>query len=167
MKQLLVIVLILSFDVVPSQEALLGDKERDAIEDVLHTLGLSEEDLGFEKKWATDTIFRLEVVESLLDSPLKAPDYADRAAQLVDSFHNSLAAELSLMAEAIDVEIGTEDTLKLLDEIEEKTAPFRRECPPEVAKAISFKERDCFTVVRLLQLPFHSVCRITSKKLFT
>ncbi len=137
MKRMLAIILILGSGVVLSQETSLGPGEKDAIEDVLRVLGLSVEDLGFEKKWATDTVFRLEVIDSLLDNPLKVPDYADRVTQLVDSLHQSPAAECCIMAEAVGAKIDERDTLEILREIEAKVRSWRSELPPEVARPLS------------------------------
>lgn len=139
MELIFTIVLILNIGVALPEDGSLGNTERNAIEDVVHTLGLSQRDLGFEKKWATDSIFRLKVVESLLDDPLRAPDYADRITKLTDALHNSIPAECCIMAEAIGVKLSVIDTLNILKDIEAEVSHLpRREFPPEIARAISF-----------------------------
>ena len=45
--------------------------------------GMTELELGFDKKWAADSFFRLKVVDDLLDNPLHGPDYCDSSAWAV------------------------------------------------------------------------------------
>ena len=120
-----------------AHESSLGDEERECVKSVLTALGLSHGDVGFEKKWATDSLFRLEAIETLLDDPLRAPDYVDQLTQSVDAFHNSLTAECCIMAEAVDI-TNAADTLRILREIVSRSrAAPTPDVPGEVANILS------------------------------
>ncbi len=47
------------------------------IDSMLAYSGLTKKDAGFEKKWASDTLFQLEVVKRMLDNPFELPDTLD------------------------------------------------------------------------------------------
>lgn len=55
----------------------LDDFSWEKIDSALYYSGLSREDVRFEKKWASDSLFRLSRVELFLDSPLDLPDSID------------------------------------------------------------------------------------------
>jgi len=47
------------------------------VDSALHFSGLTRKDVGFEKKWASDTLFRLSRVNLFLDKSLELPDTID------------------------------------------------------------------------------------------
>jgi len=44
----------------------------------LKILGIKEEELGYEKRWATDTLYRLFIIDSLFEKPLTIPKHLDK-----------------------------------------------------------------------------------------
>lgn len=56
----------------------------------LKILGVEEKELGYEKRWATDTIYRLFIIDSLFKKPLATPKYLDETVLFLKSNKDSL-----------------------------------------------------------------------------
>lgn len=53
----------------------IGEREMEYLEEALGGFHLAPEELGFDKKWATDDTFRLAIVTKLMDDPLRTPAF--------------------------------------------------------------------------------------------
>ncbi len=137
MKRILLLVLVLVSWAMAEAEAPV-DVERDVLNQALEYLGLSERELGFEKKWATDTIFRLDVVETLLDAPLEGLAYADRTADQLEQARDDLVRLTSLMAAGLDCAITSRDTLEIIEQIERQRGLTGLDVPQEAAISLSY-----------------------------
>ncbi len=56
----------------------------------LKILGVNEKELGYEKRWATDTIYRLFIIDSLFEKPLTTPKYLDKTVLFLKNNKDSL-----------------------------------------------------------------------------
>lgn len=56
----------------------------------LEILGVKEEELGYEKRWATDTLYRLFIIDSLFKKPLDVPKYLDENVIFLNTNKDSL-----------------------------------------------------------------------------
>jgi hypothetical protein len=113
-------VLILVTSLATAFESSLPDSEMKYVNQALQAQGIEPNELGFEKKWATDSIFMLKVVKDLLDHPLKTPSYADSAKYLTDKFSDNFPALLLYQAQQLDIPITAKDTIALNKEIAKK-----------------------------------------------
>ncbi|HHS50027.1 MAG TPA: HEAT repeat domain-containing protein [candidate division Zixibacteria bacterium] len=75
------------------------------IDSMLMFAGLTRKDAGFEKKWATDTLFRLEIVGRMLDNPLELPDTLDSWTRFALDNYNSPKAHVPWAFSLIDADI--------------------------------------------------------------
>ena len=101
-------------------ESSLPDSEMKYVNQALQAQGIKPNELGFEKKWATDTIFMLKVVKNLLDHPLQTPNYADSAKYITNALSNNIPALMLYQAKQLDIAISYKDTLLLNREIVKK-----------------------------------------------
>lgn len=62
----------------------------DYIKKGLKVLGIEEKELGYEKRWATDTIYRLFIIDQLFEKPLLTPKYLDEKVLFLNSNKDSL-----------------------------------------------------------------------------
>lgn len=70
---------------------MLDSLDRKLIDSALAILRVNPRELGFDKLWADDDTFRLDVVEYYLNNPLKLPDYVDSSyAQLTSHSRNPM-----------------------------------------------------------------------------
>jgi hypothetical protein len=56
----------------------------------LKILGIKEKELGYEKRWATDTLYRLFIIDSLFAKPLATPKYLDKNVSFLKTNNDSL-----------------------------------------------------------------------------
>ncbi|MEO0088288.1 MAG: HEAT repeat domain-containing protein [candidate division WOR-3 bacterium] len=56
----------------------------------LEVLGIKENELGYEKRWAIDTIYRLFIIDSLFKKPLETPKYLDENVLFLNNNKDSL-----------------------------------------------------------------------------
>lgn len=75
-------------------DASLSDNERAYIGRALEMMNMNEQQLGFEKRWATDSLFRFPIVDTLMNKPLYCFDYADICAAMVESLDGDVAGLL-------------------------------------------------------------------------
>ena len=101
-------------------EPSLPDSEMKYVIQALKAQGIEPNELSFEKKWATDTIFMLKVVKDLLDHPLRTPRYADSAKYITDALSDNFPAVLLYQAQQLDIPITPKDTISLNREIAKK-----------------------------------------------
>lgn len=99
----------------------LGKRESKAILKALAQLKINKEELTFEKKWARDTIFRLKIVDRLMDNPLKVPFYVDSSAQTVESLRDDPCGLLYFMAAQMGISLSKKDTLLIKRKIEKES----------------------------------------------
>jgi len=95
-----------------------GKAEQEQVKKALALQGILEPELGFDKKWATDSFFRLKVVDDLLDHPLHGPDVCDSSAMTVRDAGGNIPALLLFEDQATDVPANAADTLSLNREID-------------------------------------------------
>jgi hypothetical protein len=98
-------------------EPSLGQLEKFKISEALQIQGITEKELGFEKKWATDSGYRLKIVTDLMDNPLKTPDYLDASVLAIDSLNNKIVSELVYLSQQLDIRITNNDVNNLNQEI--------------------------------------------------
>jgi len=98
-------------------EPSFGPKESEYLHSALKMMNMSELDLSFEKKWKEDSIFRLNVVDDLLNNPLRCPRYIDSCAALVESLRTDMTSLLLFEAEQIDVKISPKEVSKIRNRI--------------------------------------------------
>ena len=98
-------------------EPSLGKSDRENINKALQAQGVTEQELSFEKKWATDSGYRLKIVTELMDEPLKMPDYLDASVQAIDTLNNKIVSELVFLSQQLDINITTNDINNLNQEI--------------------------------------------------
>ena len=56
----------------------------------LKILGIKEKELGYEKRWATDTLYRLFIIDSLFKKPLTIPKHLDKNVSFLKTNNDSL-----------------------------------------------------------------------------
>ncbi|MCS7249963.1 MAG: HEAT repeat domain-containing protein [candidate division WOR-3 bacterium] len=56
----------------------------------LEVLGVEEKELGYEKRWATDTLYRLFIIDQIFEKPLLTPKYLDENVLFLNSNKDSL-----------------------------------------------------------------------------
>ncbi len=83
------------------------------LDTALHYSGLTRLDLEFEKKWASDTLFRLPLVENFLDRPLELPDTIDSWTALSIANRDDLPALVGWMFRSIDEKISVKKSRKI------------------------------------------------------
>lgn len=91
-----------------AQSQMLDSLDRVMIDSALALLKLTPEELGFEKTWAEDDTFRLDIVERLLEEPLYFPDYVDETTGIIDSFSGNTGELLSYIGKQLEVDIKVE-----------------------------------------------------------
>ncbi|MEO0097401.1 MAG: HEAT repeat domain-containing protein [candidate division WOR-3 bacterium] len=60
------------------------------IKNGLKILGVEEKELGYEKRWATDTLYRLFIIDSLFKKPLETPKYLDENVSFLNTNKDSI-----------------------------------------------------------------------------
>lgn len=70
---------------IAAQAQMLDSLDKALIDSALTLLKLRPDELGFDKLWADDDTFRLDVVEKYLGDPLAFPGYVDQTTAVVDS----------------------------------------------------------------------------------
>jgi hypothetical protein len=112
MKTLVFLVLaLLTAALVVASDPSLGDRERKYVEDALDILGMDEAELGFEKRWAVDSLFRLSIVDTLMARPLYCLDYADISKDEVENAGGELPGLLAFAANGLGFPGGGDDTV--------------------------------------------------------
>jgi HEAT repeat protein len=103
---------------IPDSLRSFGAEERQQVLNALSLQGITAQELSFEKKWATDSFFRLKVVDDLLDHPLQGPDYVDSAAMLVQEWQDDIPALLVYEAQQTDIPVAFAETIALNRELD-------------------------------------------------
>ncbi len=88
----------------------LGDRERKYVKDALDILGMEEAELGFEKRWAVDSLFRLPIVDTLMARPLYCFDYADISRAEVEAQGGELPGLMAFAASGLGFPSGEIET---------------------------------------------------------
>ena len=96
----------------------LGEREWRYIRDALDMMHIGEEELGFEKRWATDSLFRLPVVDSLMADPLHSFDYADECSEILEDAEGRLDDLLRFECRALGFRTAEERWSGLFDQAE-------------------------------------------------
>ncbi|MCX8015531.1 MAG: hypothetical protein N2748_05875, partial [candidate division WOR-3 bacterium] len=110
--------LLLVFNFSVAEQASLGKIEKDYISKALQIQGISEKELGFEKKYASDSGYRLSVVTDLMDNPLKTPDYLDKSVSEINNFNNKITPQLVFLSQQLDINISNSDVAKINRELD-------------------------------------------------
>jgi len=96
----------------------LDDFARGQIDSALLFSGITKTDAGFEKKWVSDTLFRLPLVELFLDKPLQLPDTIDAWTKLAIESRADLPKLVDWAFASIDEKIPPREYRGLADKIE-------------------------------------------------
>jgi HEAT repeat protein len=84
------------------------------IDTAMYFSGTTPRDAEFEKKWATDTLFRLSIVNRFLDYPLELPDSLDSWTTFMMKNYDNLSELVVWMFKRIDVDFK-KDIMKIID----------------------------------------------------
>ncbi|MEO0075393.1 MAG: hypothetical protein ABIK31_04710, partial [candidate division WOR-3 bacterium] len=95
----------------------LSKADQEEIKKALQIQGITEKELGFEKKWAVDSIYRLKIVTELLDNPMHVPAYLDKSVRTVDSLKQGLSSQSLFLYNQLDIKITNGDIKKIKREI--------------------------------------------------
>jgi HEAT repeat protein len=114
----------------PDSVRSFGPEEREQLKRALSLQGMTEQELEFEKKWATDSFFRLRIVDDLLDHPLHGPDYCDSSAWVVQNLKDNIPALLLFQAQQTDIPIAAGETLALNRELDNEAQKWRGDTIP-------------------------------------
>lgn len=98
-------------------ESSLSKTNREQINNALAIQDITENELGFEKKWSLDSVFRLKIVTDLMDNPLKTPDYLDHSVNYIDKYQSSISKQLLFLSQQLDINITEKDINKLNTEL--------------------------------------------------
>lgn len=128
--------LILATNWLSAFEPSLPDSEMKYVIKALKAQGIEPNELDFEKKWATDSIFMLKVVKDLLDHPLRTPRYADSAKYITDALSDNFPALLLYQAQQLDIPISAKDTISLNKEIARNKTEYK-DLPNSLSQALS------------------------------
>jgi HEAT repeat protein len=128
--------LILATSWLSAFEPSLPDSEMKYVIEALKAQGIEPNELGFEKKWATDSIFMLKVVKDLLDHPLRTPRYADSAKYITDALSDNFPALLLYQAQQLDIPITAQDTISLNKEIARSKIEYK-DLPNSLSQSLS------------------------------
>lgn len=109
----LLLVVIICYAAQPS----LSKTDRGQIDNALAIQGIMQNELGFEKKWSLDSVFRLKVVTDLMDNPLKTPDYLDQSVSYIDKHQTSISKQLLYLSQQLDLKIKDKDINRLEAEL--------------------------------------------------
>jgi len=119
----------------------LDSAEINAVHNGLSILGMKEKELGFYKQWATDSFFRLEAIDHLLDNPLETAGYVDSsAARFIRNERAAFSLAWFQFLET-DVKLGKNDSIRLQKEVKvkaEKAVNGTARLPVRFSRAISF-----------------------------
>lgn len=124
-----------------AQEPSLGEREREYLHQALRGLSIEPHELGFEKKWAIDTLFRVPVVDRMLDRPLELPGYGDSSARIMEELKEDPVSLLSFMALESGVKIRPDDTRRTRSELLRLKRGFEAELkglPEELASPLGW-----------------------------
>ncbi|MFQ5906474.1 MAG: hypothetical protein ACE5JA_07870, partial [bacterium] len=127
-------------------EASLTDEEMRHMQKALEMMNMDEDQLGFEKRWATDSLFRLPIVDTLMSQPLYCFDYGDACAATVESLTGEVAGILQFEAEALGFSKDMSVVESISERIKQRSAPG---LPEELGRALtallsSFEVADAF-----------------------
>lgn len=95
----------------------LDSVARRALDEGLTAQGMTEADLGFFKFWATDSFFRLKVVERLMSHPLAVTPYVESSAAIVGEMETAPQSLVRYLYNEIDVRLTIQDSARLGREI--------------------------------------------------
>lgn len=87
----------------PAAAQMLDSLDRALIDSALKLINIKPEELGFDKLWAEDDTFRLDIVEHLLNNPLDLPDYVDMTTNIIDTF--SISKDIKPFIKFIDEQL--------------------------------------------------------------
>ncbi len=118
----------------------LGDETMSALEHGLDALGIRPAELTYHKQWATDSFFRLQAVDYLLDNPLEVAAYVDSFAEQFLDNRESLVRRTWLQWVETDVELRGRDSTRLRREVEvaaRDTVPGTGMLPEPLGRAVN------------------------------
>ncbi|MCS7258767.1 MAG: HEAT repeat domain-containing protein [candidate division WOR-3 bacterium] len=92
---------------------ILTDEETAFLIRSLKIHGISEWELGFEKKWVSDSIFMLSAVKQLMDNPLKTPIYLENTKNKLEMLKEDLPTLLLFLNKNLDINITLHDIEKI------------------------------------------------------
>ncbi|MCK4695783.1 MAG: hypothetical protein KAT74_08475, partial [Candidatus Cloacimonetes bacterium] len=95
------------------QAQMLDSLSTAMIDSCLSYLHLTREELGFEKAWAVDDTFKLEIVDYLLHNPLKLPGYVEQTLDVTDKNIGNPVQLFRFVAEQLDIKIMEKELQEL------------------------------------------------------
>jgi hypothetical protein len=107
-----------------ASEASLDKSEQEKINQALQIQGITEQELGFEKKWSLDSVFRLKVVSDLMDDPMMAPEYLDQSIVQIDNYQSNLLRQLLFISRQLDIDVSEKDMSRLNQELDNEIRQY-------------------------------------------
>lgn len=105
----LCIVFLMMFFLTDGYAGAIGDREMGYLKQGLESYNLDFEELKFDRKWATDDTFRLQIVTKLMDNPLALPDFTAAQGDFCDSIDcYSLSSLLTHISYLVDAPVASE-----------------------------------------------------------
>ena len=101
-RTIILIILIHILPIILSAQ-ILDSLTTTVLDSCLSYLHLEHNELGFEKAWAKDDTFKLEIVDYLLDNPLELPDYVEETVKIAKDKNIGNLAEY--ITKQLDIEI--------------------------------------------------------------
>jgi len=135
----LVLVAVAAADSLPAVKG-LDSLSMSAIQLGMAANGMQVDELGFFKQWATDSFFRLKVVDRLLDHPLEVVAYAESTASRAVALESAPAGRMLDQWRVLDCGIKAGDSAKLWKEVEaeaKKQLPGTEALPGQLGRAIN------------------------------
>ena len=105
MKKNRIIILTILIHILPIilSAQILDSLTTTVLDSCLNYLHLEHNELGFEKAWAKDDTFKLEIVDYLLDNPLELPGYVEETVKTAKD--NNIGNLAEYITKQLDIEI--------------------------------------------------------------
>ncbi len=102
-NRIIILILLLNIYPIILSAQILDSLTTTVLDSCLSYLHLERHELGFEKAWAKDDTFKLEIVDYLLDNPLELPGYIEKTVEIVKD--GSIEELFDFITKQLDVEI--------------------------------------------------------------
>ena len=102
-NRIIILILLLNIFPIILSAQILDSLTTTVLDSCLSYLHLEPYELGFEKAWAKDDTFKLEIVDHLLDNPLELPGYIEKTVEIVKD--RSIEELTDFVTKQLDVKI--------------------------------------------------------------
>jgi hypothetical protein len=102
---------------IPYSESKTGEVRNETLQKALNRMHIRPKELGFDKKWASDEGFRLSIIDTLLDNPLRMSTYAEEAGNVADTLCDDLPALVTYVSRELDAGLKEETRDEMLERL--------------------------------------------------